>query len=402
MRHIILVVLLACFTGKVYSQNYSANLIRLEKWAGPIYMFNSRVAELEGSGGGPRPAYNVDTDTLRFSYLSNTVSQIAAISSVLEQQDIRIGGYRYSWQIYNDLNNEIGTRGSLTGTLKFKNTSGDTVESKTFDYSQLNTGANFLPITGTESFKTPYEINSLGNFEIYWTGKDINNWSGFYGPRVRYVNVQLTYSKIVDSKPPTKSAKEDLPIVETENAQTVTKEIAKELPLQQPSKQSSILNSIRINNTKQEELQKETVLTSIVQQAESSRLDSEQLALNIASQSTSQAHLNNLLVNRTNPLTGIVESTTKTSINTVREQESSTVNKLASNSELSAGVDIAAIAIQPAGFNQYAMLTIKDAIFYSPREIYRGQKTIDNARALRQLASDRLHQQMLDQQWRQP
>ena len=45
------------------------------------------------------------------------------------------------------------------------------------------------------------------------------------------------------------------------------------------------------------------------------------------------------------------------------------------------------------------MVALTDANFYAPKEIYRNQRTVDNARALRQLASDRLHQQMVDQQY---
>jgi hypothetical protein len=45
------------------------------------------------------------------------------------------------------------------------------------------------------------------------------------------------------------------------------------------------------------------------------------------------------------------------------------------------------------------MVALTDVAFYAPKEIYRNQKNVDNARALRQLASDRLHQQMVDQQY---
>jgi hypothetical protein len=41
-----------------------------------------------------------------------------------------------------------------------------------------------------------------------------------------------------------------------------------------------------------------------------------------------------------------------------------------------------------------------DVAFYAPKEIYRNQKTVDNVRALRQMSSERLHQQMVDQQYK--
>ena len=48
----------------------------------------------------------------------------------------------------------------------------------------------------------------------------------------------------------------------------------------------------------------------------------------------------------------------------------------------------------------YSSLTIKDAGFYAPKDIYGNQTNVDNARALRQLGSDRLHQEMVDQQFK--
>ena len=55
-----------------------------------------------------------------------------------------------------------------------------------------------------------------------------------------------------------------------------------------------------------------------------------------------------------------------------------------------AGVDITA----------YTNLALRDSQFYAPREIYRGQQTVDNRQALRGLGTDRLHQDMVNQQWR--
>ena len=75
------------------------------------------------------------------------------------------------------------------------------------------------------------------------------------------------------------------------------------------------------------------------------------------------------------------------------------VNKNAQSNELAGGVDIAAINKQPVGFQNYSFM-LTDAQFYAPREIYRNQINVDNARALRQLSSDRLHQQLIEQQYR--
>lgn len=65
------------------------------------------------------------------------------------------------------------------------------------------------------------------------------------------------------------------------------------------------------------------------------------------------------------------------------------------------GPDPAALARAPLDFNQYLNSQLKDAQFYSSREIYKGQRTVDNARAQRFLngASDVLHQRMVEQQY---
>ena len=80
-------------------------------------------------------------------------------------------------------------------------------------------------------------------------------------------------------------------------------------------------------------------------------------------------------------------------------QQTDTVKKNVQNNEAAGNVTIESIAKQPANYAQY-FTAIPDVAFYAPKEIYRNQKTIDNARALRQLSSDRLHQEMVNQQYR--
>jgi len=83
------------------------------------------------------------------------------------------------------------------------------------------------------------------------------------------------------------------------------------------------------------------------------------------------------------------------------DTQSSTVNRNAAPNEAANGVDIAQMAVQPMGYQAYSV-AMPDTQFYAPREIYRNQRTVDNARAQRLLqgASDRLHQTMVDQQYK--
>jgi len=105
----------------------------------------------------------------------------------------------------------------------------------------------------------------------------------------------------------------------------------------------------------------------------------------------------NFLTNKADPINSVIENKPPTE---EKKQDTNTqqVKSNVQDNDAAAGVSIANIARAPVGFNSY-MVALTDAAFYAPKEIYRNQKTVDNARALRQLASDRLHQQMVDQQY---
>ena len=75
------------------------------------------------------------------------------------------------------------------------------------------------------------------------------------------------------------------------------------------------------------------------------------------------------------------------------------VNRRVRDNEAAAGVGLDAMATQPQGYDRYSM-ALADRPFYEPREIYRGQRVVDNVRALRQLSSDARHQEMIEQQYR--
>jgi hypothetical protein len=84
---------------------------------------------------------------------------------------------------------------------------------------------------------------------------------------------------------------------------------------------------------------------------------------------------------------------------TAQEQRTDSVNKNVQSNELAGGVDLSRMAIQPAGYQAYSMI-MPDVAFYAPREIYRNQVNVDNTRLLRQLSSDRLHQDLVNLQYK--
>jgi hypothetical protein len=105
----------------------------------------------------------------------------------------------------------------------------------------------------------------------------------------------------------------------------------------------------------------------------------------------------NMLTDKTNPINDIV--TLQPQMASMPTFSGPTVNQKAQDNDAVGGVSIAQMARTPVGFEAYN-IALKDVAFYAPREIYRNQRTVDNARALRQLGSDRLHQEMVDQQYR--
>ena len=85
-----------------------------------------------------------------------------------------------------------------------------------------------------------------------------------------------------------------------------------------------------------------------------------------------------------------------------KKETTQTVKKNIQDNEAAGEVSIDSLAQEPIDFNSYLNQQLKDMAFYLPKEIYKGQKNVDNARLLRGLTggSDRLHQQMIEQQYR--
>jgi hypothetical protein len=98
-------------------------------------------------------------------------------------------------------------------------------------------------------------------------------------------------------------------------------------------------------------------------------------------------------------LTDAIEERTITQNTNTQEQKTETVNKNILPNELAGAVDINKMAIQPAGYQAYSIM-MPDVAFYAPKEIYKNQVNVDNVRLLRGLSSDRLHQEMVNQQYK--
>ena len=93
----------------------------------------------------------------------------------------------------------------------------------------------------------------------------------------------------------------------------------------------------------------------------------------------------------------------QSSITALQEQRvdtNETVKNKGDVSELAGGVDLTKLTVAPPGYNAYLTMAIKDTPFYEIKEVYKNQVNVDNVRALRQMSSDRLHQQLINLQYK--
>lgn len=192
-------------------------------------------------------------------------------------------------------------------------------------------------------------------------------------------------------------------VLQSPNAQTNTTAITSTQDLQVKQKNTTTSN-ITLQSTSQEitsTIGLTNNITSLAQSTASTITQSLQLAsLNPLLGQTQDIpqQQSNFLTNKVDPLNAVLES--KPAIEEVKQDNKiSTVQQNVQDSELAGNLSIANIARLPVGFNSY-LIALADASFYQPKEIYRNQRTIDNRRALQNLRSDQLHQQMINQQWR--
>jgi len=107
----------------------------------------------------------------------------------------------------------------------------------------------------------------------------------------------------------------------------------------------------------------------------------------------------NFLTDRTNPLNDIIEAKQIIPQNNTIATMGSSVNRNASNNEVAGGVDINKMALAPTGYGDYLNFVLRDAAFYAPKEVYKNQRNVDNARALRLMTNDSKHKEMVELQY---
>ena len=86
----------------------------------------------------------------------------------------------------------------------------------------------------------------------------------------------------------------------------------------------------------------------------------------------------------------------------IQEQNSGPiVNAKTKDNDAAGSITIASIATVPLGYETYSVFALRDIQFYPSTQVYKNQKTVDNARMLRFMntKSDRLHEQLVNLQY---
>ena len=171
--------------------NSTGNVLNL---GGGLPWSNTVTGSAGGTSGGNVPAYNPSTGNIIFGYTNATVSQSIAINTALANAGtgIQLSGYKYSWQIQNDLTNGGGNRGTLTGNVSLIGSTGNVLESFNYDYNK--NFPSFTTFSGTQFFNNRYDTTAASALTVSFTGKDQNWWAGYYGPRVHVDDLSLLYT----------------------------------------------------------------------------------------------------------------------------------------------------------------------------------------------------------------
>ena len=150
------------------------------------------------SGGWNGAAYNPSTGNIIFTYTPYTVSQSIALNTALASAGtgVQLSGYKYSWQVQNDLTNYASNRGTLTANVSLTGASGNVLESFNYNYNYNlpSLSNNCSTCTGTQWFNNRYDTATATNLTVSFTGRDQNFWAGYYGPRVHVDSLSLLYT----------------------------------------------------------------------------------------------------------------------------------------------------------------------------------------------------------------
>jgi len=425
----------------------TGNLIQNNNWTGCYTTASGGF--WGGTSGGPCPAMSTegyaDSNQIIFSYQQQTLSQSFALSNALPNSGtgLQVNGYNWHWHVKNSNINDTQPGGYDTTayvTVDLLNSSGSVLESDKYDYGYRI--ADWINPSGTRTYTNPYSTTQADSIRLSITGKDDGFWAGYWGPEFMHVTLNVNYSVDPCYDNPLYSSTCDgfaaalASITETAMAGTpdpvedAINPVVASTSIVTPVEETSVAaapvidaGGIEVSTTGElsvpdgiPQIVKETdkkkkvtvnrdLLMAIVQRA----TDQAQILATVRAsieQSTSEEATNAKDQEQqvATALQSMQESTAQsmqmeTSTDTPSTQQKQAEQKKQPNEAAAGGVSMNDFAATPAGFSAY-QTQLADASFYAPKEIYKGQVNVDNRRAMRALGSDRLHQEMVGQQYR--
>lgn len=177
--------LLCTSYSNAQSIDYATGNLITNNWQG-----TTPITGYGGYSGGWQPGYISNQKAIVFGYTQGTASQSIAIDAALNAAGagVELRGYNYSWYYYNNDSN----RGSLTGNISLRSSTGSVLQSNSYNMPQTGIG-NWIQQSGTQLFANQYQINQVSTLDVSFTGKDDRFWAGYYGPAIKSVNVNLLY-----------------------------------------------------------------------------------------------------------------------------------------------------------------------------------------------------------------
>ena len=427
-----------------------------------------------GTSGGPCPGI-WDNNTVGngqqiiFSYGQVTLSQTHALAAALPNSGtgLQVNGYNYYWDVKNSNINGNQPGGYDTTAyidVTLLDASGNSLINDRYNYGyQIN---NWTTFSGTRTYDNPYSLANADSIRLSVTGKDNQNWAGYYGPEFKWFGLSVNYSvdpcydnplysptcsgfaealaKLTASATPSTEDTTGVPEV-TQYGNTSTSSVPEEttvaatptidaggievsatgeltIPGDAPKE---TVEQKQVAEEKKEE-KKVTVdyslvaavvrqaidLTNVMSVVNQSIMQStesqvpagsssgvEEITLTETTIEQSSTTQDSPVANATMSQDNNSTQTTQTEATQTTQQTTQQQAKKQPNEAAAGGVSMDSFAKAPAGFDAY-QTQLADASFYAPKEIYKGQVNVDNRRAMRALGSDRLHQEMVRQQYR--
>ena len=149
---------------------------------------------------GPLPrvsAWGTGSNVINYSYGLTDINQVINVNNAIANANgsttgINVTGFRFSFTAKNGNGWDNGQQDQLNAYVKFyDSTNTKTLENYNYD---LNRRFNWTNFSYNETFTAPRAVNTLGNAQVGFIGRDTNYWVGPYGPEIINVSFSLKYA----------------------------------------------------------------------------------------------------------------------------------------------------------------------------------------------------------------